>query len=650
MDSGSLPKLLRGEDDIAVPTPPTWRSVTVSSYDSSLLYTLRGHVRMLGVSRRRRPVGFSIWPSMSEPHVTRSRARPAARRPFLFQEHHESHCAPVDRRHENALQMRPADEQSFRSHCSVEQSSFPEQRRWETGVKYHKPACAVSPPPIGLFVPLWDGIHRELVPTPRDRRRLQQSALHSHLETQHRLAGTPVRSIVNSIHRYSGIQKTSHAGLTLSANRETVKWKHARSARVEAGRLTDSPDWPESHRQPGTFVYRSFRPSSSSSYPSCLRAAAFSSSAAICLDRALSPSLALSRLAFVLLWRGVSTCTLDSLSRAKARKKDRPVRRGTGADTIEDPRPDLSHIAAARRLREIWTLHRLTGVSSEQDLESPDPVRTSTQTGLSPRRNRPDANTVIASRIISSSAVSEGQEVTCPVHRSPADTRDGVSAIPAPPCNISAETSSPVSNSPTLGTEHLTTDSEHRVISADQLADTEREQRILNSSSRGDALFERYGTRNSAGTKAHPTRQRGVVVKVHRYSVCGFIAPEDGGPEIFVHRDDFMEPSASNEESPASLFISPGQETPEVGKEIHQQYDDRSSKNVGRRRRQRSAKPCFDQTERRSVEEGTLGGRVVEGKPIQLRVGQLLSFEAAWDGRHNAPKAVRVVSLEEFDI
>lgn len=125
-------------------------------------------------------------------------------------------------------------------------------------------------------------------------------------------------------------------------------------------------------------------------------------------------------------------------------------------------------------------------------------------------------------------------------------------------------------------------------------------------------------------------------------------APEDGGPEIFVHRDDFIEPSPSTEDSPAPLFIS-RRETPQVGNESHQQHDDWSSKNVGRRRH-RSGKSCSDQTEKGSVEEGTLGGRAVESKPIQLRVGQLLSFEAAWDGRHNAPKAVRVVSLEEFGI
>lgn len=128
-------------------------------------------------------------------------------------------------------------------------------------------------------------------------------------------------------------------------------------------------------------------------------------------------------------------------------------------------------------------------------------------------------------------------------------------------------------------------------------------------------------------------------------------APEDGGPEIFVHKDDFIEPSLATEESPASLFFSSDgrREREAVGTRVDKECQSLLSGNVGRRRGQRSARSSVHD-ECKSGKERSQETRVVRKKATQLRRGQLLSFEAAWDARHNAPKAVRVVSLDEFGV
>nr|CEL67576.1 TPA: hypothetical protein BN1204_033745 [Neospora caninum Liverpool] len=115
-------------------------------------------------------------------------------------------------------------------------------------------------------------------------------------------------------------------------------------------------------------------------------------------------------------------------------------------------------------------------------------------------------------------------------------------------------------------------------------------------------------------------RSRGTIVKVHHHRICGFIAPDDGGPHIFLHRDDCApsssSPSSSSSSSspsssPSSLFSPAG------------------------RRKARRASAAAAQ------------GATWNAKRALLKPGQVVTFETVWDSLHNAPRAIHVAFDED---
>ncbi|KFG63975.1 hypothetical protein TGRUB_273995 [Toxoplasma gondii RUB] len=121
-------------------------------------------------------------------------------------------------------------------------------------------------------------------------------------------------------------------------------------------------------------------------------------------------------------------------------------------------------------------------------------------------------------------------------------------------------------------------------------------------------------TARTAVCEAPRARLHGTIVKVHHHRVCGFVAPDDGGPHIFLHRDDFVKSSSS-----ASSSSSPA---------------------GGRKSRRVSA----------SAGAGArAAGETQKVEHLLLHPGQSVTFETSWDPLHNAPRAVRVAFEEERD-
>lgn len=419
---------------------------------------------------------------------------------------------------------------SLLSRSRDEQSPFSDQT-WPR-FQVLDDACIVWPARgTFFFPPSLDVIGQVFTPKLHYRRPVQRSACLVHVKPPSALSPT-ARAIVHFVRRTTDRKETSDADLTVFRHGKPVNTKQTTTGALRRCHWTDvPPDLRETRRQVACPVHRS---KVLSLFSSCFSPAASLLSSSSCLDWTFCPLLALSRLSPTALRRCVSSYRLGSSSRARPSQKDRALH--SRDEWSGDAGPDLSPADAARRLREIWARQRLTKASENLGVKGgvPRPART----GWAPVAGRPHADTETEAipAATGASTVLKVHEGNPGERASPTGTRDGVSDVLTVAGSFSARASS--SSSSSSSPAAATPESDHSTVrggesrpSAQQPRAREQERRSSVTSD-ARAFLERDGSRNSSENTTQPSRQRGVVVKVHRHSVCGFIGKQPLTPHL----------------------------------------------------------------------------------------------------------------------